>query len=156
MWSSILAISSLVGWSLMQVDAVRHQLLASGSQTPQVLAGAALVLVAITLVTKAAHSAASAPVEDTLDEEETPVFALRCQQLRRCAEIAQELREASSCVEELLRDPCVSRRDLHGVERRPYGMWLKKTEIAIRRLKKLEERADELEQVPIEIAKLLL
>ena len=156
MWSTILAISPLVGWSLTQVDVVRHQLLVSGSQTPQVLAGVALGLVAITLVTKAAHSGASAPVQQKLDGEGSPIFALRCQQLRECVEIAQELREASSCVEELLCDPCVSRRDIHGVERRLYGIWLKKAEIAIRRLKKLEERAHELEQVPIEIARLLL
>jgi len=155
MWSSILGIPPL-GWSLAQVDAVRHQLLASGSQNPQMLAAGALCLVAIALVTNAARLGASAPAQRELDEEGSPVVGLRCEQLWRCAGIAEELRETLSCVEELLRDPWVSRRDIQGVERKPYSMWLKKTEIAITRLKKLQERAHELEQVPIEIAKLLL
>jgi len=157
MWSSVLAISPLVGWSLTQADAVRHQLLPGSSQTAQMLAGVTLGLVAIALLKNAVtHSGTAAPVKGKLDGEVSPVFVLRCQQLRRCVEIARELREASSCVEELLSDPCVSRRDIHGLERIPYSLWLKKTEIAIRRLKKLEERAHEIEQVPIEIAKLLL
>jgi hypothetical protein len=155
MWSGIVAIPPLVGWSLVQANAMHHQLLPSGS--PQMLAGITLGLVAIALLKNAVtHSGAGAPAEVELDEEGSSVLALRCHQLRRCSEIARELREASSCVEELLRDPCVSRRDIHGIEARPYGIWLKKTEIAMRRLKRLEERAHELEQVPIEIAKLLL
>ena len=155
MWSSMLAISPLVGWSLTQINAVRHQLLPGGSQIPQMLAGFALALVAIALVANAvAH--AGAPVQQELDGEGSPDFGLRFQELRRCADIAHELREASAYLEDLLRDPWVSRRDIQGAERRPYSMWQTKTEIAVRRLKKLQERANELEQVPVEIAKLLL
>ncbi len=160
MWSSILAIPPLVGWSLTQVNALRHQLMPGGSQSPQMLVGLVVGLVAIVLVANAvAYSRANASAQRKLDEEDredSPLFTPRFQQLRRCADIAQELRETSFCVEELLRDPWVSRRDLQGIERRSYGIWQTKTEIAIRRLKRLQERASELEQVPVEIAKLLL
>jgi hypothetical protein len=156
MWSSVLTIPPMVSWSLMQVEAVRHQLLGD-SQIPQMVAGVAVALAAIALAASAvAHSRATALAERRLDEEDSPAIALRFQQLHRCADIAQELKEASSCLEELLRDPWVSRKDIQGVERRRSCLWQTKTEIAIRRLKKLEERAYELEQVPLEVAKLLL
>jgi Flp pilus assembly pilin Flp len=157
MWSSILAISPVVGWSLAQVDAAGHQLLPSSSQSPQMLVGVALGLFAIALVANAiGQSRAGAPVRRELDGPGSPVFTSRFQQLRRCADIAKELREASSYLEELLRDPWVSRREIQGIERKPYSMWLTKKELALRRLRHLEERATELEQVPVEIAKLLL
>ncbi len=97
MWSSIPAIPPLVGWSLTQANAVCHQLLPSGGQSPQMLAGIALGLVAIALVKNAVvRSDAGVPVRQELDGEGSPVVALRVQQLRRCADIAQEVREASS------------------------------------------------------------
>lgn len=157
MWSSILTIPPSVGSSLMQVDAVRHQLLAGDNQVPRMLAAVALGLVAVALAASAlVYSRAGEPAQRDLDEEGGPVFGLRFQQLRRCADIARELREASSSLEELLRDPWVCRRDIQGAERRGYGMWQTKSEIALRRLKNLEERANELERVPVEVAKLLL
>ena len=164
MWSSIFTIPPLVGQYLTQVNAVRDQLVPSGSQTPQMLAGVALGLFAIALATNSvAHWRAAAPVQPKADIEASADFAVRFQHLRRYADIAQEVISASSYVEELLRDPWLYRRDLLLLARRPYYctarehcMWLTKKDIAIRRLRKLQERAHELEQVPVEIAKLLL